>query len=126
MRNNNPGKYFELDTDRIVFLATGALILSPFYGKLATFSRHIGYFEPYAILGGGVARTEASVYPVVMPGIGLRFFFREWIALRAELRDYLFQAPVPYTTLATQLTSHYGVLFSLSFFLPKMPASPLP
>lgn len=112
------------DYQKLVYFATTGFQITPTYGKVSTFSRWIAYLEPYLILSMGLAKTETVNYLAFVPGIGARFFFREWVSMRIELRDYLFTEK--FTDNATgaegsALRNNYSVLLSLSFWLPKMP-----
>ncbi len=100
----------------ITWLAQGAIRWSPVYGKLslaAELPLHVG---AYVALGGGFAgiqrvslvdctnvadadgdgyvdatcTTENAAKPSGMFSIGLRFYFSDWLAVRAEVRDILF------------------------------------
>jgi outer membrane beta-barrel protein len=93
--------------------------LTPFYGKLSTFSEYIAYIEPFFSLGGGLAKTETSNYLLVYPGVGFRLFFKEWFSMRFDFRDYIY---VEHAT-TDRLRNNYAFTISLSFWLPKMPTN---
>ena len=91
---------------------------------MSTFSRWIAYVEPYISLSAGYAKTETAGYFTYAPGVGMRFFFREWFSMKVDFKDYLYTET--YTNrqtgnLATELTNNYAVMVSFSFWLPKMP-----
>jgi outer membrane beta-barrel protein len=112
------------DYQKLLYFLTSGIEITPFYGKLSTFSRWIAYVEPYFSLGAGIAKTETNSYFAYYPGIGLRAFFKEWFSMRLEFRDYLYTES--YTDTATlqptsALRNNYAVVLSFSFWLPKMP-----
>jgi outer membrane beta-barrel protein len=104
---------------------------SPIYGKLNFFSEKVGHFDLSVILGadwisyqevlskgdaealatsGGTPGTTSSIGAHV--GLGTRFFLSESIALRIELRDYLYNVDVPNTggkDLQNQLFFELGI-----------------
>ncbi len=106
----------------LVFVLSAGASFTPWHGKVATFSRHTLYLEPVFSLGAGIAKTDSNTYFTFYPGIGLRVFFREWVSLKLEVRDYIYQevSGTPGSEV-TSLTNNYSVAVSLSFWLPKMP-----
>jgi outer membrane beta-barrel protein len=78
---------------------------SPIYGKISAVSEYDLNFQLYARLGGGVegitkalngatgATSEAQIRPTVNGGIGLRLIPWKYIAIRAELVNYLGFSP---------------------------------
>lgn len=111
------------DYQKLLFFLTSGLTITPFYGKMSSFSRFIAYAEPYATIGGGMAKTESDTYAVGFGGIGLRTYFKEWFSLRVEFRDYIYNEKIPNRTggeIVSQLRHNYAILLSLSFWLPKM------
>ncbi len=112
------------DFQKLIYFATTGLHFTPTYGKVSSFSRWIAYLEPYFIFGVGLAKTEVQNYLTFAPGIGARFFFKEWVSMRIELRDYLFTEKFTDRATgaeATALRNNYSVMLALSFWLPKMP-----
>lgn len=115
-----------VDYQKLLYFLTTGFEISPFYGKLSTFSRFIAYAEPYIYLGGGLARTETNNYLVAVPGIGLRVFFKEWFSMRFEFRDYIYTEKFVQRSNGqdtSALRNNYAFMLSLSFWLPKMPAN---
>lgn len=113
------------DYQKLIYFLTTGLQWAPTYGKVATFSRWIAYVEPFLSLGAGLAKTDLNSYVAFVPGIGLRIFFKEWVSMKLEFRDYLYTekyvsrvAPFNETS---SLRNNYAVMLSLSFWLPKMP-----
>lgn len=122
--NNAAAPCISVDYQKLLYFMTTGLEISPFYGKLSTFSRYIAYAEPYLFLGAGMARTETSNYLVAVPGVGLRIFFKEWFSMRFEFRDYIYTEKFTQRATGEQvsaLRNNYAFMLSLSFWLPKMP-----
>jgi outer membrane beta-barrel protein len=114
------------DYQKLLYFMTSGVQITPFYGKISTFSRWIAYVEPYISLGAGIAKTETNSYLTFYPGIGIRAFFREWFSMRVELRDYLYSEKyidrgTSGGAVTTSLRNNYAVMVAFSFWLPKMP-----
>jgi outer membrane beta-barrel protein len=105
------------------------LAFSPVYGKLNAFAEHVIHFD-LSLLGGGdlirhrgvlsAADANAGSSPGVRStlgghlGLGARVFFTRSLALRLEVKDYLYTVPVlGSTTVQNQLFTELG----LSWFL---------
>lgn len=126
--NKDPGSSqdnIEPNYQKLLYFVTAGIQLTPFYGKGSTFSRYIAYLEPYFAVGAGIAVTESNQYFTYYPAVGIRAFFREWLSMKVELRDYMYTEN--FTTLTNPPTSassfrnNWAVMVSLSFWLPKMP-----
>ncbi len=113
------------DIQKLLYMVTTGAQITPFYGKVSTFSRYIAYIEPYFSLGLGVAKTETNSYLTYFPGIGVRAFFKEWFSMRLEFRDYMYTETFANRSGAggtsTSLRNNYAVQVAFSFWLPKMP-----
>lgn len=113
------------DFQKLLYFLDAGIQITPFYGKASSFSRWIAYLEPYFSLAGGIAKTESDTYLSVIPGIGLRVFFKEWFSMRLDFKDYIYTEKyltrTNPSTPATALRNNYAVMVSLSFWLPKMP-----
>lgn len=85
------------------FLANLNFTYVPVYGKFAMFNEFIFQYDAYIVGGIGLMRTRPI--PVIDPvvrefdfgerisfnvGIGLRVFITRWLAVFAELRDYMY------------------------------------
>jgi outer membrane beta-barrel protein len=126
----------------------------PVYGKFAGFSSFIFSYDLYAT--GGVGAISTRPIPVIDPdnrsfnfdpkvcfnlGIGLRVFLTRWLAVTAELRDYIYPEKLEALTIANgpigqptnptspsnpntwlqdgvDITNNFQANVGLSFFLP--------
>ena len=119
INENSSGTKIFLDYQKLIYFMTAGVQLTPFYGKVSTFSRWLAYVEPYFSLGLGVAKTETNSYLSGYPGLGLRVFFTEWFSMRLEFRDYIYNEKKRDGN--NELRNNYAVTLALSFWLPKMP-----
>jgi outer membrane beta-barrel protein len=120
----------------ILWLAGVEVAWAPVYGKLNVLAEKVAHFD-LSILAGAdwiaarevlagadaasLAASGGSPGTVTSPGghvgLGARLFFTEWLALRVEVKDYLYFPDVPNNggeALQSQLFTEIG----LSFFLP--------
>jgi outer membrane beta-barrel protein len=125
--NNNATRPNQLpinaDYQKLLFAVYAGAQLSPFYGKMATLSSSIAFLEPYFYLGAGLANTEKFLYPTLVPGVGLRVFFKEWFSMRVDVRNILYNERFISRQSGLEQTgirSNWMILASLSFWLPKM------
>lgn len=106
---------FELPS---MFLHLDAYLV-PLYGKLSLFSSDIIHFDTYVVGGVGAAVVGSNKRPAVNLGLGQRFVFGEWLALRVELRDHMFVDTQEVNGLVRSGTQHYVLLMvGASVFLP--------
>ncbi|BDG04929.1 outer membrane beta-barrel domain-containing protein [Anaeromyxobacter oryzae] len=87
---------------------------SPIYGKLSLAAERVAHFDLSLLLGADYITYEkvlsagdaavlaaAGQHPPDAStigghvGVGLRFFFSEWLAARIEFKDYVYVVPVP-------------------------------
>jgi outer membrane beta-barrel protein len=125
--NNNATRPNQLpinaDYQKLLFALYAGAQLSPFYGKMATLSSSIAFLEPYFYLGTGLATTEKFLYPTLVPGVGMRVFFKEWFSMRVDVRNLLYNERFISRQSGLEQTgirSNWMILASLSFWLPKM------
>lgn len=119
INDNSSGPNIYLDYQKLLYFITAGVQLTPFYGKVSTFSRWLAYLEPYFSAGFGIAKTETNSYLAAYPGVGFRLFFTEWFSMRMEFRDYIYSEKK--RDGSTDLRNNYAVSVALSFWLPKMP-----
>ncbi|MFO0680795.1 MAG: outer membrane beta-barrel domain-containing protein [Sandaracinus sp.] len=118
----------------------------PIYGKFAMFNEFIFQYDLYVLGGVGIMRTRPL--PVVDPeirtfdfdirvafnvGIGLRVFITRWLAVFAEIRDYMYLEqvesldvalgsartdPTTWTQSSPAFVNNVTTHLGLTFFLP--------
>lgn len=118
----------------------------PIYGKFAMFNEFIFQYDLYVLGGVGIMRTRPL--PVVDPevrsfdfdirvafnvGIGLRVFITRWLAVFAEVRDYMYleqlesldvglgaarSDPTTWTQSSPAFVNNVTAHIGLTFFLP--------
>jgi outer membrane beta-barrel protein len=110
---------------------------SPVYGKLNAFSEKVAHFDLSLLLGGDLISYREVISsaraaeleltggepPVVRTfgghvGLGVRAFLSSWLALRLEVKDYLFLVEVPNGGTDRKLENQLFTELGLSFFLP--------
>ena len=91
----------------LVAHADANVVFAPVYGKLSLFGESILHFDTFLTAGGGVFVSErprraddglvndTNVNPAVNLGIGQRYFLNEWLVVRLELRNYLYEETGP-------------------------------
>jgi outer membrane beta-barrel protein len=62
----------------------------PLYGKLSLFNSDIIHFDIYTVAGFGAAFAGSRHPPEANVGVGQRFVFGDWLAMRLEVRDHFF------------------------------------
>jgi outer membrane beta-barrel protein len=113
-------------------IAGAEVAFAPVYGKLNAFAEHVLHFDLSILAGADLIRhrgvlsaadATAGVDPGVRStlgghvGLGARVFFWRSLALRLEVKDYLYTVPVlGSSTLQNQLFTELGV----SWFLPAL------
>jgi len=74
---------------QIKVMTATSLIIKPLFGKLAVFNSNTLYAETFFSLGLGWTNKGDSNYPAGALGIGLRFWLRQTVSIRLDVRDYL-------------------------------------
>jgi outer membrane beta-barrel protein len=120
--------------DQLLGIAPGAITLmggidlewAPLYGKIALVSETFAHFDIYGILGatavqytgprasGQVTGGTSTLAPGANLGLGMRFFLNKWLAVRAELRDVIYQENVNIPT-PGQSSLRNQLFFELGF-----------
>jgi outer membrane beta-barrel protein len=91
----------------------------PIYGKLSLFDSQIIHFDVYATAGMGVAVAGERRPPLATLGIGQRFVLNDFMALRFEVRDYLFvDSQLVDNVPRSDIQSYVMFLAGVSIFLP--------
>jgi outer membrane beta-barrel protein len=76
------------------WLADIDLTWAPIYGKISVASEAVMHFDTYLLLGfgavgGELAKNKTHVGLAMPFGLGIRLFFTHWLALKAELKDFM-------------------------------------
>jgi outer membrane beta-barrel protein len=116
---------------KIRWLAGAELAWAPVYGKLNVLSEQVAHFDLSVFAGPDLvaydevlAKSDAAKEPGVATsvgghlGLGVRLFFKEWIALRLEVKDYLYAVTVPNSGSGADLQNQIFAELGVSFFLP--------
>lgn len=96
--------------DRMQYLANAGFSWSPIYGKIALLNRHILTYDFYVSAGAGITATELEItnesagggggvgegstylenaqFFDTYIGLGQRYFWRDWAAIKIDVRNY--------------------------------------
>jgi outer membrane beta-barrel protein len=117
---------------RIRWLAGAEVAWAPVYGKLNVLSEQVAHFD-FSVFAGPdlVAYDEVLAKDAAEAGspgiatsfgghvgVGVRLFFREWIAARLEVKDYVYAVKVPNAGSGSDLQNQLFAELGVSFFLP--------
>lgn len=98
-----------------IFTYMGHLLWSIAYGKMRWFGGRISRFDLYLAAGGGVTDNQSARGLTFSGGIGMKFYFGSWFALRLDVRDQvLSQELLGEQELVNNITATFG----MSIFLP--------
>jgi outer membrane beta-barrel protein len=104
-----------------VYAARLELGWAPLYGKISWLAESVLHFDTY--LSGGVGIVGTQLTGSAMAGtvaIGQHYFFNEWMAIRAELRDEIFNlARTPSVSTDRKLQNLLSASIGLCFYLPE-------
>ena len=107
---------------------------APLYGKISFFAEGFAHFNLYLIAGptaiqyqapkdGNVSGSDAKWAVGGEAGLGMRFIFNRWMALRFELRDSIYREKTKGATETTgaqyQIRNQLFFDIGLSFFFPN-------
>jgi outer membrane beta-barrel protein len=81
----------ENSQNRPVYLYFGHIIWSFAYGKLRWLGSGISRFDFNLALGAGVTDDQTSIGVTGSAGLGTKFYFGKWFALRFDVRDHVLQ-----------------------------------
>ena len=70
----------------------GSVVWVPVVGKLSVMDQSILYFDTFVSLGGGVVWNQGrDVLPAVEASVGQHFVIADWLTMRVQLRELLYQ-----------------------------------
>jgi outer membrane beta-barrel protein len=78
-----------LRLDTPVYVYQGHLLWSLAYGKVRWFSGAVSRFDVHLALGGGVTDNQTAQGLTLSGGLGFKFLFTQWFALRFDVRDQI-------------------------------------
>lgn len=72
--------------------------IKAFYGKMSFTKQGVINTTLYGSLASGMVKYIHKSYPAIAVGLGTRFYFTNSFSLKADLRLYAHQAPIPFMT----------------------------
>ncbi|CAN5215487.1 hypothetical protein BH09MYX1_BH09MYX1_09290 [soil metagenome] len=84
-----PQIQLEESTNRPGLLYFGHLVWSFAYGKLRWFGSGITHFDLNLALGAGVTDDSTSLGITGSAGLGTKWYFGKWFAVRMDIRDHI-------------------------------------
>lgn len=101
--------------DAPVYVYQAHLLWTIAYGKMRWFGADIGRFDLNVAIGGGITDNQTSRGLTASFGVGVKFFFGEWFAIRIDIRDQILeQELLGESAIVNNLTATLG----LSIFIP--------
>jgi outer membrane beta-barrel protein len=110
---------------------------SPVYGKLNVFAEKVAHFDLSILVGADLISHDEVLGPNAATalaasgedpplvstvgghvGLGARLFLKEWLALRLEVKDYVYAVEVPNNRTDKDWQNQIFTELGLSFFLP--------
>lgn len=74
------------------YVAAFEIAWAPLYGKVSLLAESIMHFDTYLGIGGGIlSGSESSTTGMGSIALGEHFFLNDWLGLKIELRDQIFQ-----------------------------------
>ena len=105
----------------MTFMASLDVQWSPIYGKLSLIAEKVVHFNTYILAGPAVVDygPKGTITVGGNVGVGFRFVFNKWLALRTELRDVIyFEQGFPVTNTSVRNQLMVGIGFSM--FVPTV------
>jgi outer membrane beta-barrel protein len=86
----------QVATTSLTAYVDAGVTFSPFYGKVALASELVGHFDAFisAGLAAVIDNAPQPVHPGLELGIGSRLYLNRWLALRADVRNYLYPGDI--------------------------------
>lgn len=107
--------FTSLRLDAPVYIYQGHLIWSLAYGKLRWFSGSISRFDVNLAFGGGVTDNQTAEGLTISGGLGMKFFFGEWFAVRFDVRDHVLRQEL---LGESRIVNNLAATLGFSVFLP--------
>lgn len=98
-----------------VYIYQAHLLWTLAYGKMRWFGAEIGRFDLSLAVGAGITDNQTSRGLTGSFGLGAKFFFEQWFAIRIDIRDQILeQQLLGESAIVNNLTATLG----LSIFIP--------
>lgn len=101
--------------DAPVFIYQAHLLWSIAYGKMRWFGGPISRYDLFLALGSGITDNQTARGLTFSGGLGMKFYFGEWFAIRIDVRDQVLQQELlGESTIVNNIVATLG----LSIFMP--------
>jgi outer membrane beta-barrel protein len=111
----NDTSFTALRLETPVYIYQGHVVWTLAYGKLRWFSGSISRFDVNLAFGGGVTDNQSAEGLTISGGLGMKFFFTSWFAMRFDVRDQILrQELLGQSEIVNNLAAPLGV----SYFRP--------
>lgn len=114
---------FDNQFDRAAYTAFLEVSWAPIYGKLSLLAESVLHFDTYIAVGGGVVGLDQGDPAIAgSVAIGQHYFMNEWLALRLEIRDQIFnmaRAVGPDVDEDSSLQNLLTFTIGLAFYVPN-------
>jgi len=104
--------------DSPVYIYLGNLLWSLAYGKVRWFGGRISRFDFYLAAGAGVTDNRTATGLTFDGGIGMKFYFGDWFAVRIDVRDEILSQEI---LGQSRIVNNVVATFGLSMFMPFHP-----
>jgi outer membrane beta-barrel protein len=86
----------QVATTSLTAYVDAGVTFSPFYGKVALASELVGHFDAFVSVGAALVVDTAPqpLHPGLEIGLGSRLYLNRWLALRTDVRSYLYPADI--------------------------------
>lgn len=101
--------------DSPVFIYLGNLVWSLAYGKVRWFGGRISRFDFYLVGGAGVTDNDSATGLTFDGGLGMKFYFGDWFAVRIDVRDEILSQEI---LGQSRIVNNVVATFGLSMFMP--------
>jgi outer membrane beta-barrel protein len=101
--------------DSLAFAVVGDFLWSPIHYKIRVSERGIGHGDMYLALGAGSTFNQTIQGVTFNAGVGMKVYLGHWMAVRFDLRDYLW---VQEAVAVQRVTNNIVGLMGFSVFLP--------
>jgi outer membrane beta-barrel protein len=111
----NDTSFTALRLETPVYIYQGHVVWTLAYGKLRWFSGSISRFDVNLAFGGGVTDNQSAEGLTISGGLGMKFFFTSWFAMRFDVRDQILRQEL---LGQSEIVNNLAATLGVSFFLP--------